>query len=175
MPNSRIILFMLIAASLFSMPACCRNDNLQDGDDKILASINNYKLTVADFKSESRNLLAGNYSDAGFEKAKEGLLDDMITKKLLILEAQKQNFDKDRAFREEIERYWEQALLKLLYKKKEQEMLSKIKAEEEESPSGQNLYERNKKTREAINSWIEELRSRADIRKYEENLKEVKQ
>jgi len=76
---------------------------------RVVAEINDYELTIADFKEES-------LSDP--LKSKEELLEDIIIKKILTQEAQKGDFDKDKAFMKEIERYWEQALLKLLIKRK---------------------------------------------------------
>jgi len=113
--------------------ACSRSDNPQAGDRRVIARINNYELTVADFEPEARASLPGNMPDTEFEKAKESLLDDLITKRILIQAAQKENFDKDKAFVKEIERYWEQALLKLLYKKKSQEILNEISRIEKRS------------------------------------------
>lgn len=150
--NPRMILLMITILSMLLVPACGKNDNLQSGDSKVVAKINNYKLTIADFKSEAQDKLPANLSDIEFEKAKEDLLDEIITKKVLIQEAQKENFDKDRSFVKEIERYWEQALLKLLFRKKEQELMNT----------------------QALNKWIDGLKSRSDIKKYDENLKAVK-
>lgn len=137
-------------------------------DDVVLATINKYKLTIADFKFEARDKLAAGLTGPDFEKAKENLLDDMITKKLLIQEAQKQNFDKEKAFIKEIERYWEQALLKLLYNKKSQELLREISGSESDPEV------RDRLVRKAMNAWIEGLKKRADIKKYKENLKAVR-
>ena len=168
MPKIRLILLMVIILSILPMRAHGKSDDTQSDDTKILARVNKYYLTVADFKSEMRSSLPDSMADADFEKAKEDLLDRAITKKILIQEAQKENFDKDRAFVREIEHYWEQALLKLLFKKKEQELLRKFRAGE----GGEEA--RDKKVREAMNVWIEGLKKRADIERYENNLKAIK-
>lgn len=170
MPNLKKILSISILLSVLLIPACSSNNGLAGDDKRIVAEINDYKLTIADFKAESRNLSAGNYSPADFEKAKENILDEIITKKVLIQEAQKENFDKDKAFIKEIERYWEQALLKLLYNKKSQELLNKIRLE-----AGETEDMRSMKVRQAISDWVDGLKSRADIKKYEENLKAIGQ
>lgn len=126
-------------------------------DSKIIAKINNYELTTTDFKSEIDPILAKRYiKDPA--KAKDELLDDLITKKILIQEAQKQNFDKDRVFMKEIERYWEQALLKLLIKKKSAEFLDKFGRE---------------KAEEALNEWIKDLKGKASVKIYKEVLDEI--
>ena len=94
--------------------------------DKIIARINNYEMTVDDFEGEARLLEGNKYFSKDPAKAKEDLLNELIKKQLLIQEAQRQNFDKDKAFMKEIDRYWEQALLKLLIKKKIKELSAGI-------------------------------------------------
>lgn len=165
-------------------------------DERIAAKINNYKLTTSDFKDEARYIRRPGPRFSDKVKEKEYLLDEIITKKVLILEAQAQNFDKDRVFMKEIEKYWEQALLKLLYKKKSEEVARSISVLPEEAaeeyrhlvangsidPALQpfdavsaDLFNeiRRKKTEAAFSAWIEELKSRANIKKYIENLKDV--
>jgi peptidyl-prolyl cis-trans isomerase C len=155
-----IIILSILLSSVFVMAGEPRS-----GDDRVLAKINNYTLTVADFESETKSALPSGLSAPDLEKAKEGLLDDLIAKKLLIQEAQKQNFDKDKAFIKEIEKYWEQALLKLLYMKRSQELLREI-SKDESDPKIRDI-----KVQEALNAWVEGLKNSADIKKYKENLK----
>jgi len=158
-----VVMLLILLSSVFVMAGEPRDD-----DDKVLARINNYTLTIADFESETQGKLPSGLSGSELEKAKEDLLDEIITKKLLIQEAQKQNFDKDRAFVKEIERYWEQALLKLLYNKRSQELLREISGSESDPEV------RNRRVREALDRWMEDLKKRADIKKYKENLKAVR-
>jgi hypothetical protein len=167
MPRLKIFLFicLVISASFVSIPGFSGEPKDKD---KALADINRYTLTVADYDSEAQGKLPSGLSDADFEIAKENLLEDIITKKVLLQEAQKQSFDKDKAFIKEIERYWEQALLKLLYNKKSQELLRAISADEK-SPEI-----RDRLVREAMDKWIEDLKRAADIKKYRENLKAVR-
>ena len=168
MAYSKIALIAVTVLSILLVPVFVMAGEPRGGDDKALAKINNYTLTVADFESETQGKLPSGLSGPDLEKAKESLLDDLITKKLLIQEAQKQNFDKDRAFIKEIEKYWEQALLKLLYRKKSQELLREI------SMNGSDPKNRERLVQQAMNAWIENLKTRADIKKYEENLKAVR-
>ncbi len=168
MPYSKTILITVIILSVLLSSVFVMAGEPRGDDDKILARINNYTLTTADFKSETQRALPSGLSAPDLEKAKESLLDDLITKKLLIQEAQKQNFDKEKAFVKEIERYWEQALLKLLYKKRSQELLREISMNESDPNS------RDRKVQEALNAWIEDLKKSANIKKYKENLKAVR-
>jgi predicted HNH restriction endonuclease len=167
MYNLKAMLLIVMALSILLSPVFAMAGEPQ-GDDKVLVKINNYSLTVADFEAETHGKLPGGLTAGDLEKVKAGLLDALITKKLLIQEAQKQNFDKDKAFVKEIERYWEQALLKLLYKKRSLELLSEI------SKSESDPRIRDKKVQEALSAWVEGLKKNADIKRYEENLKAVR-
>lgn len=166
MADSRVVLITVIVLSILLSSVFVTAGEPRSGDDKVLARINNYTLTTADFESETQGKLPSGLSPADLEKTKEDLLDGLITKKLLIEEAQKQNFDKDRAFIKEIERYWEQALLKLLYNKKSRELLREISKDERDPVI------RDRKVQEALNRWVEDLKNSADIKKYKENLRE---
>lgn len=117
-----------IGFALVAVTVCCgcgvQKDHAEDP--RVVARINDYELTVSDFKSEAR-LLKGNKSlSADPARRKQELLQEMIDKKVLIQEAQKLNFDKQKSFMKEIERYWEQALLKLLLKKKADEFYRSV-------------------------------------------------
>jgi len=138
---------MALISAVFG--CCCKKES--EGKAELVAEVNRYKMTVDDFRDEARLTAATKYLPADREKAKEELLDEIITKKVLLEEAQRQNFDKDKPFMKEIERYWEQALLKLLIKKKMAELGS---AEE-------------------LDKWISDLRKKANVRIYKENLKKI--
>ncbi len=111
----------LLLACFFA--GCHKNNSV---DKKVVARINDYDLTVADFRSEAVTLKDNKNLSSDPNKAKEQLLQDIIRKKLFIQEAQKLNFDKQKYFMSEIERYWEQALLKLLFIKKTEELYRSI-------------------------------------------------
>jgi parvulin-like peptidyl-prolyl isomerase len=105
------------------LAGCQKSDSF---DGKVVARINDYDLTVADFRNEAVILRANKDLSSDPKKAKSQLLQDIIGKKLFIQEAQKLNFDKQKYFMSEIERYWEQALLKILFKKKAEELYRSI-------------------------------------------------
>ncbi|MDD5165858.1 MAG: peptidylprolyl isomerase [Candidatus Omnitrophica bacterium] len=114
--NKQVFLFFL----LLVFTAGCGNKPPRDN--RVLAKINNYEMTVSDLQDEARMA----------HKPKEELLREFISKKVLIQEALKLNFDKDKAFMKEIEKYWEQALLKLLFKVKSEELLRAIRVNDDE-------------------------------------------
>lgn len=161
-----ILSVFIIAFLISSLCSCGDNPSGKSGEDtRIVAKINNYNLTVSDFEDETK------FGSSG--RNKEELLDRLITKKILLREAQKQNFDKDRAFMEEIERYWEQALLKLLLKKKMAELSRSIAVDEGLPPEARNDI-RQKKIQEALDKWVNDLKDRSDIKIYKENLEKVR-
>lgn len=187
-----------IAATLFFLFFAVYGCGAKKATDEktLVARVNNYEMTTGDFMTELE-LMTGNknlFNDP--ERMKEELLEEMINRQLLLQEAQRQNFDKDRAFMKEIERYWEQALLKLLYKKKIKELLASIKVDDSEvmseynrlidekdidmmkKPIGEAAAElkeeiRGRKLNQAINAWFEELKKGSAIKRYKENLKNI--
>ncbi len=106
---------------------------------KKIAEINNYNLLEEDFINEAKFYYTPQKIYQNTEKEKEDILHQIIIKKILLQEAQKENLDKDRDFLKEIELYWEQALLKRLMLKKTKEFANKIKITEKEL---KNLYEK---------------------------------
>ncbi|MFA5410660.1 MAG: SurA N-terminal domain-containing protein [Candidatus Omnitrophota bacterium] len=128
MPISIVKRGAAIILSLMFFALGCSKGPSQD--ERVLAKINNYEMTVSDFRDEVR-MTRGNKSLSLEEaKAKEQLLTDLINKKILIQQALKLNFDKDKAFMKEIERYWEQALLKLLFQNKSEELSRSIRVDD---------------------------------------------
>ncbi len=101
-------------------------------DSECVATINNYKLTVEDFKEDLKATVGKMYLAEDPARAKSDILEELITRKVLVQEAQRENFDKQPSFMKEIERYWEQALLKFFLKKKAQELEGMIGADEKE-------------------------------------------
>lgn len=146
----KMLVIIAVAAQLsFFGYGCCKPERSLP-EDKVLARINNYTMTVDDFRGSAR-AIGG---------TKEEVLEELITRNILLQEAQKQNFDKDKAFMKEIERYWEQTLLKLLIKKKTAEFSAAFKGDQ-------------KKVESAMNNWVKNLRSRTNVKTYKENLDKI--
>jgi len=122
------ISLVIIALSLF-VAGCGKAPSK---DKQVLVKINNYEMTVSDFQDEVRLTRGNKKLSLDENEAKTQLLNDLINKKILIQEALKLNFDKDKAFMREIERYWEQALLKLLFNNKSEELLQTIRVDDAE-------------------------------------------
>lgn len=112
-PNSLIMsIFCLIA--ILTISACAR----KKGPERIVAIVNDYKMTVEDFNYESKEILRMGKLLGDIPVTKEDILDALITKEILLQEAQEENLDKDKDFMKTIELYWEQTLLKNLLTKK---------------------------------------------------------
>jgi len=115
-----VILSIFLLASLTFACGCGQKQAQRaKGDDRVIARINNYELRASDLKEAASNVLV---------KKKEQILDMLISKEVLLQEAQRLNLDKEKPFMKEIEGYWEQALLKSLVSKKIKEMSGNIAA-----------------------------------------------
>ncbi|MGA2775899.1 MAG: peptidyl-prolyl cis-trans isomerase, partial [Candidatus Omnitrophota bacterium] len=123
----------------------CNPHDKQCRSKEVVARINNYCLSVDDFKNEAMIVESNKSFSSDAAGAKQELLQEIINKELLIQEAQKLNFDKEKPFMKEIERYWEQALLKFLLKKKSDELnrtiqVSKPEIEKEYQRMGKRFF-----------------------------------
>lgn len=120
--------------------ACGSGPAAPQGNEQEVAAVNQYKIFVSDFATAVYPPdKAGEVSDS--QETRKVILEDLITRKALIEEAQKQNLDKQKDFMKEIERYWEQSLLKLLLQKKSQELLHTVRVDEAQVAAE---YERRK-------------------------------
>ena len=190
---------LLAALILFlSVAGCARSADRASPDDKVIAKINTYGLTVADFKDGLKTTISQRFLASDPENAKKDILEELITRKILAQEAQKQNFDKERSFMREIESYWEQTLIKSLLKKKLQEisdmihvskkeiedeyanMKRDVSAEEQAKfPAiealGQEIRENIIKRKKEIllERWVDDLRKRASVRIDKKALQEI--
>lgn len=197
MRDKRIIALLAIISLMFSLSYGCGKDHAASGNKKLAVRINNYEMTVDDFRDQASRIASNKYLSGDPDRVKEQLLEEMITKQVLLQEAQRQNFDKDEVFMDEIERYWEQALLKILYKKKSKELAASITVSDKEAlDEYRRLLEegdidamrepfekvsreiradiRNRKLQQALNLWINTLKANANIKRYKDNLKGIR-
>jgi len=126
----KLLRIISVVIFCFAVSGCAQHNSSDDS--QVVAKINNYELTQEDFRNEALLITGNKRLPPDQFKAKEELLEEMINKKILIQEAQKLNFDKQKSFMKEIERYWEQALLKLLFKQKAEELFSSIQVSQQE-------------------------------------------
>ena len=141
-----IIPLMLIAAFVLSVCGCAEKGPKKE----VIAAIGNYSLYKEDLLSEL-SLYPPEYLN---KVTKEQLLGDIIQKKVLLLEAQRQGLDRNPEFMKMVERFWEQSLLRSLLNKKSEEFLSSIP---------QSDKDRNQKASGMIKSWILDLERKTNI------------
>jgi len=144
--SNRFILVLGISLAVFVFSGC--GSKPEGRDMRLIAKINNYELTVEDFRDGIDPILVNRYLPEDLATAKENLLQDLITKKVLLQEAQRQNLDKDKAFMKQIERHWEQALLKSLLRNKSEQLSRDMGPDERQ---------------EAFKKWLRDLKETASI------------
>jgi hypothetical protein len=176
--------FAIMAGSIAVLITGCAK---QPDKDQVVAQVNNYTVTIDDFKHEAGMSIPG--------AAKDLILQDIITKELLLQEAQRMDLDKNKLFMKEIEDYWKQSLIKRLISIKGAEFfaLAQVSAEEikaeyrrisEENTGKIKPYAqiagqiqeklKIKKAQVYLDNWINSLRKNADIKKYEAVLGGIK-
>ncbi len=119
-------LLFFLSANLF----CCSQE--ADNKTKILARINDYQLTLDEFNNEIAGDLELDDDFKVTDKAKRGLLKEIIRKQILIQEAKRLNLDTKEEFVQAIQRYWESTLIMNLIDLKGKEINKKTYVSEEE-------------------------------------------
>jgi len=142
----KIIGLMLVALAASCLQGCSR----ERPGKEVIATIGSYSLYRSDFMSEL-SLYPPEYRD---NMTKEQILDGIIQKKVLLLEAQRRGLDRDPQFMKMVERFWEQSLLRSLLDIKSEEILSLIPETDKD---------RNLKASEEIKSWIERLKAKTPV------------
>ena len=124
-----LLIALLFTGTLILTGAGCGKKELSE---KIVATINDYKMTVSDFNYESKEVMRTGKLLGDIPVTKEDILDALIIKEVLLQEAQRQELDKDKDFMKTIELYWEQTLLKNLLAKKSREISKAIRVYDDE-------------------------------------------
>lgn len=170
------ILTLFIVGFSFTEFACAP----QKSPEPIAIKINDHAVTVTEFQEV--------YSEQGPEKqdadSREKFVENLITRKLLLLEAQKEGLDQKKDFLKSIKNFWEQTLLKKVVDQKVSELAAGIQASDSEIEQayGQwvlknpgSLKDKNEvrdlvrwqiiqeKQAQALQEWTDELRKRAQI------------
>lgn len=174
-------LFCLILLLLSIQTLSCAKEE-QEGTE-ILAGINDYNLTLAEFQSELAAELELERDLKLTRETRREFLEEIIRKELLIQEAKRLNLDKKERFVKTIERYWEATLIRDLMEMKGKEisrtiLVSKedveayyddLKGSKDITPPLKEIEEEiirdlkeEKKTR-LLKDWINGLREKAKI------------
>jgi len=145
-----------------------------------IAKVNKYAITQDKFDAEFKESI---YCTNDNLESRMDFLDNLIDRKLILQEAQRQGLDRDKGFLAAIERFWEQSLLKTALDKKIKEIMQSASISEGELRArydqlvkdsmtdktyeqmrGQLKHEILKsKATTGINEWVSDLRKNASI------------
>ena len=129
---SVIVLLITSGYLLIDMFGKKRTHSFKIGTEGVLVEINDYWMTVEEFKDEAKNLSTTERKKLVTYEGKKDFLDTIIKREVLLQEAQRQELDKDKDFMKTIEKYWEQALLQTLLKKKSREIVETVRVSNQE-------------------------------------------
>jgi hypothetical protein len=119
---------LLIISSSFLF--CCSQDKIEDN--KTLAKINDYTLTLDEFQTQLAQEARFDKDFKVTKQAKKAFLDQLITKEILIQEAKRRNLDRKEKFIRAIERYWESTLIRDLMEMEQQKIEQRAVVSQEE-------------------------------------------
>ena len=187
---SKPVSFGLFVLAALTIVAACSPSPENAGNEKTLARINDYRLSLNTFQRQLASELELEQDYKLTEDAKKEFLESLIRKELLIQEAVRLKLDRKTAFRESIEKYWESTLIRDLISLKSREISETIYISQEEIAERYNALKQtapdlgpltgdlqdqlrqeltaSKKTRE-LDSWIGDLKRKATI-EIDENL-----
>ncbi|MCF7908631.1 MAG: hypothetical protein K9L86_07175 [Candidatus Omnitrophica bacterium] len=134
-------------------------------------------------KQEFKQALNSSLSRSSDVESQRDFLDQFISRKLILNEAERLGLDKDPEFLKDVQLFWEQSLLKLALSKKIKELAVGIQVNDQDI---RRYYKKNKdsqfpekelaqvydqikwvilneKQREAINQWAESLKTKVKI------------
>jgi hypothetical protein len=175
--NSTRFKYFLLIITLFLVGLACAR---QPSPEKIAVRIGDYTLTAGEFDELFSDLKGADDTP----ESRELFLKNLITRKILLQEAQRMGLDKQKDFLRSIENFWEQSLLKLIIDKKTKDISSSITVSEPEiedhynkwaleNPEDPKTLEElrdiirwqllREKQNSVIDSWVQELKSGAKI------------
>ncbi len=179
-------LFYSVLIGCFIFAGCSSGDT--ERDRRIVAEVNDYKMSVEDLKDELDNMLYDR-DNLATEEDRAEYMDRLLEKEVLLQEAQRQGLDKEEDFMKSIENYWEQTLLKLLLERKSNEISGSIhvydsEIDEYRKDSTETVFLprmkadikrriRRRKETEAMDAWIDELRKTSYIKIDKDLAKEI--
>jgi len=101
----------ILCAILVLVTGCAEKRNR----DEVIAKIGNYEITKIEFEDEFKN---SPFSKDSSLESKKAFLDNLIDRKLILLDAQAKGLDKNKDFLKTVEKFWEQSLLKVALERK---------------------------------------------------------
>jgi hypothetical protein len=168
----KLILLTVVLSLVYISLGCGRRP-------KTVISIGEIKISAEEFNSAFNKSLYGN--SPTLERRRQ-FLSTFINRKIILKEAVKGGLDKDPGFLEDVQFFWEQALIKLTLNKKIKELASGIQISEKEIKDyyetrksefpGKNLAEVGEqiklqlfieKQRRALDDWLVSLAKKSRI------------
>jgi hypothetical protein len=158
----------------------------QENKDKVALRIGEIKITAEEFEQAFKR---SRPSQRGAE-ARADFLDNYISKKLILKEAEELGLDKEPEFLQDIQIFWEQSLMKRILSRKSKEISPTIRVTEQEIQEYYRKYKNSsyanmdiqqvydqihwillkQKQSQAIKDWIESLEQDVKIQKDEQLL-----
>jgi len=173
-------IYLAILIPVLLLPACSQS---RPDNSPIIADINGYKLTQADFLGQLKAEVEFDRDFKVTRQAKQEFLEQIIRRELLIQEAQRLRLDRQPKFVRAIERYWESTLIRdLLELKGEQTDQTLIVSQTDarahyeqlkgagghlppltEVRDGIMVELKEKKRAQALDQWVAQLRQNATV------------
>jgi len=166
--------FILLLIIIFLGINCAQNK------DEPVVSIGTIKITKSEFEKDFAKF---NTSKPDTKEARREFLDNLINRKLILREAENRGLDKEESFLEDVQDFWEQALLKRAVDKKAKELFLNIKIDDSEI---KDFYDANKdkfqgkaledvypeirlvlfkqKQQKAVEDWMSSLKTQANVK-----------
>lgn len=175
----RCLIVLQLALLLFSLS--CSQEKKEDQD--IIAKINDYNLTIDEYKYQLREAMECEEQTELTNKFKIDFLEELIKKEILIQEAIKLDLDKKEKFIKSIERYWESTLIRNFMDIKNEEInqtmlvskneidtyYKKLKESKDTIPPLNKIEDsiireiKERKNRVSFKNWISQLRKNAQV------------
>ncbi len=173
---NKILIFVLIIFPLFFIASCSQ----KPPSEQIAVKINDYTLTTGEFNE----LFSRSSVSVDTSKGRKEFLNNLIICKLILQEAEREGLDRKEEFLNSIEDFWEQSLLTITVDKKTLEIYNKVTVTDKEIEDAfEKWVEKNPENTKtlddmrdfihkqllnvkqslAFNSWVQALKSKAQI------------
>ena len=173
---SYMVYILVIMVIVTSSVSCGKKQPAEE----VAIRINNYSMSVEEFNAVFSEV--GSFEDT--PKARQDFLDNMITRKLILQNAERTGLDKEKDFLKSIENFWQQSLLKITVDRKMKKIERNLLVTEEEVKEAYTRWSKEnpgqKKSLQemheiiegqllrlkqslALSAWIKDLRDNAHI------------
>lgn len=146
----RKYLFLLLVLLFISGCRCPYRNN------SVAVKVNDYEITREEFEQEFRD---SSFGTSDTLESRKDFLDNLISRQLILQDAQKKGLDKEKNFLKMIQKFWEQSLLKTTLDKKYKDIIDNLRASDEK------MRPDTIKAREslAMDEWLAQLRKDSRI------------